>query len=577
MNRRGAPRFRRAPDGGPGTTPRRLTPPDHPLRPLPTAHRYDIALVGYGPVGSLLAALLGACGLRVLVLERETTPYALPRAAHLDDEALRVLQAAGADAATLAAARPLDGMDLVTDDGRLLLRLRKVGARAEPYGFPAATLIHQPTVEGALRARAEAHPTVEVRLGHAVGAVREEDGGATLAVQGPEGPYEVRAAWVVGCDGANSLVREAMGSPLVPVRRFAQRWLVVDATLRGSAGLDLPERLLQISSPRRPTTSVPFPDPRHRWEFMLRPDEDAEAMTTPETVRRLLAPHVDPDAVEVERAAVYTFRAVVAARWRRGRLLLAGDAAHQMPPFLGQGLGAGIRDAHNLAWKLALAARGMADAALLDTYGEERRPHVAAVTRLAVRAGRVIQLGGPLARLRDALLPALARAGPLLRLLTEQEHDIPRIPLACAGTPLPRRPLLPQPAVVTPDGACRRLDDVLEAGVPSGVPAGVPPGAPAGVALVGLGVSPRGWVQPADLGLWTRLATRAVHVVPPDAPWPAASRGERAVRDGGALVAWLGRSAAVLVVRPDRHLFGVYEAGEGGRAAAALQEALRLR
>ena len=529
--------------------------PDPPSA-IPNPRSYDVVLVGYGPVGALLAALLGPYGLRVLVLEREAAPYALPRAAHLDDEALRVLQAA---APVLTASRPLDGMDLVTGDGRLLLRLRKVGARAAPYGFPAASLIHQPTVERALRARAEAHPTVEVRLGHACEGAAQDDDGVTVDVAGPDGPYRVRAAWLVGCDGASGFVRGVMRSPLVAVRPFEQTWLVVDARLTREVAL--PDRLLQVCDPARPTTYVPFPDPRRRWEFMLRPGETAEAMVRPEAVRRLLAAHVDPDAVEVERAAVYTFRAVVARYWRNGRMLLAGDAAHQMPPFLGQGLCAGVRDAHNLAWKLALVARGASDAALLDTYAEERRPHVEAVTRLAVRAGRVIQFGGAVARLRDHLLPLLQRLPPLRRRLTEAEHDIPRIPLAFAGTPLPRRPLLPQPWITTPDGARRRLDDFLGAGF----------------ALVGLGVSPRAWVQPADLPLWMRLASRAVRVVPPEAPWPETAQGEVAVRDGGALAVWLGRDEAVLVVRPDRHLFGVYGPEEGGRAAAALREALSVK
>jgi len=520
-------------------------------------------------VGALLAALLGAYGLRVLVLERSAAPYALPRAAHLDDEALRVLQAAGAHGPVLAAARPLDGMDLVTGAGRLLLRLRKGGARAEPYGFPAASLVHQPTVEAAIRTVAERHPTVEVRLGHTFEGAAQDEGGVALDVAGPDGPYRARAAWLVGCDGAGSLVRGLMRSPLAPVppgRPFTQTWLVVDVRLKREVAL--PERLLQVCSPRRPTTYVPFPGDRRRWEFMLRPGEDAAAMERPEAVRRLLAAHVDPEAVEVERAAVYTFRAVVARYWRNGRMLIAGDAAHQMPPFLGQGLCAGVRDAHALAWRLALVARGAAEAALLDSYAGERRPHVEAVTRLAVRAGRVIQLGGLPARLRDRLLPPLHRLPPLRRLLAEREHDLPCAPLAFAGTPLPRRPLLPQPWVTTTDGARVRLDDLLGAGF----------------ALIGLGLSPRAWARPSDLPLWMLLTTRAVHVVPSaegpargEAPWPEAGEGEVAVRDAGALSQWIGRDEVVLVVRPDRHLFGVYGPEEGARAAAALREALGLR
>jgi 3-(3-hydroxy-phenyl)propionate hydroxylase len=170
-------------------------------------------------------------------------------------------------------------------------------------------------------------------------------------------------------------------------------------------------------------------------------------------------------------------------------------------------------------------------------------------------------MGGVAARARDRLVPLLHRVPPFRRLLAEREHDIPRIPLAFAGTALPRRPLLPQPWVTTPAGTRARLDDFLGAGF----------------ALVGLGLSPRAWAQPADRPLWRTLATRAVHVVPPGAAWPATAEGEVAVRDEGILVTWLGRAGVVLVVRPDRHLFGVYAPREASRAAEALREALQLR
>ena len=363
---------------------------------------YDLAIVGLGPVGATLAALAGGRGLSVAVVERETAPYSLPRAAHLDGEALRILAGVG----VRPEGRDLDGFDLVDRRGRLLLRGRP--RERAPTGFPAGRLVHQPSVERALRERLGAMPGVAVRLGAEVRGLREDAEGVALHTS--EG--EVRARLAVGCDGANSRVRRAMGVG-VTGGGFEQRWLVVDVRL--VRDVPLPSRLLQIADPSRPTTFVPFAGARRRWEFRLRPDEpDA---TDDESVRRRLAPHVDPASVEIERAAVYTFHDLVAARWRLGRVVLAGDAAHQMPPFLGQGLGAGLRDAHALAPLLHAVVREGAALDTLDAYERERRPHVARVVRQSVRLGRLATLPPGPAALRDGLLRAAHRVGPLRRLL----------------------------------------------------------------------------------------------------------------------------------------------------------------
>jgi len=363
-------------------------PPDPPP--------YDVAVVGLGPVGAALAALLGAHGLRVVAFDRDAGPHALPRAAHLDGHALRVLAEAGAP----ATGRPLDGFDLVDRQGRLLMRGRP--EEAPPPGFPPGLLIHQPTVERGLRERLATLPSVAVRLGHAVDRVTEAGDHAVVEGAGPDGPFAVRAAIVVGCDGAGSTVRDAMGAALTG-SDFDQTWLVVDVLL--DRDLSLPDRLRQVADPEAPATYVPFADPRRRWEFKLADGADADAARHPDAVRARLAPFVDPDAVTVERAAVYTFHDLVARPWRRGRLVLAGDAAHQMPPFLGQGLGAGLRDARALAPLLASAVQtGVLDG--LDAYEAERRPHVEATVRQAVRLGRLVTLPAPWAGLRDRALRA---------------------------------------------------------------------------------------------------------------------------------------------------------------------------
>ncbi|MEM1055702.1 MAG: FAD-dependent monooxygenase [Bacteroidota bacterium] len=365
---------------------------------------YDLAIIGLGPVGAALAAHAGARDLRVIALERETAPYALPRAAHLDGTALRILASVG----VRPEGRDLDGFDLVDRGGRLLFRGRP--REAPPEGFPAGRLIHQPSVERALRAQLETSPSVEVRLGAEVDGVEQDTTGVTIRAH--EEP--VRARLAVGCDGANSVVRAAMGIG-VEGGGFEQRWLVVDVLLREA--VPLPSRLLQIADPARPTTYVPFASLRRRWEFRLREDETTDAMTRPETIRALLSPHVPPEAVEIERAAVYTFHDLIATRWRRRRVLLAGDAAHQMPPFLGQGLGAGLRDVDALVPLLVRVLREDAPVGVLDAYETARRRHVAGVVRQSVRLGRVTTLPGSLAALRDGLLRAAHQIAPLRRVL----------------------------------------------------------------------------------------------------------------------------------------------------------------
>lgn len=350
---------------------------------------YDVAIVGCGPVGATLANLLGARGVRTLVVEREVDIYRLPRAVHFDGECMRVFQSAGI-ADTLAPGLIVSpGMKFVDPAGRMLIdwsRPTDIG----PMGWHPSYRFHQPTLEETLRAKLADHDTVEVRLAQRVVALDPRDDAVRLTIEDAGGAQsEVDARWVVGCDGARSPVRTMMGSAMDQLDR-PERWLVVDVILTR----DRPEfgdHSIQFCDPARPSTYVRGVGLRRRWEFMLREDEDAERMKTPDAIWALLARWLAPDEAVLERPAVYTFHAAVAGGWRKGRLLIAGDAAHQTPPFMGQGLCAGIRDASNLAWKLAAVVQGCADASLLDTYETERAPHARTFIETAVRLGHTIQ------------------------------------------------------------------------------------------------------------------------------------------------------------------------------------------
>ena len=498
-----------------------------------------VVIVGFGPVGATLAGLLERASIPVVVLEKDAAPHALPRAAHLDDDALRALDALGAAEDIVTGGRKIDGFRLVRADGETLIRARKT-VRIET-GWPAATLVHQPTVERAIRARLGAG--VDVRPRHEVTTVEQDEAGATVTGQSPDGPFRIRAAFVVGCDGARSRVREALGARLAG-GRFEQPWLVVDTLL--TRDVDLPPDLLQIADAHRPATFVPFPGRRRRWEFRLQPGEAEAQMTRPETIRALLAPHVDPDALEVERAAVYTFHDLVATPWRRGRLMIVGDAAHQMPPFLGQGIGAGVQDAATLAWMLALVWRGVSDAALLDALDAERRPHVTAVTRLAVRLGRLVSAGGRAARIRDAMLGAARRLGPLRRRLDALDAPLPAV-RPVLGSP-PRRARVPNALLTRPDESRERLDRL----------------AGSGFAVVGVGLDAAAWA--AGAGVWKRLEARVLTVGLPGALYDP----------DGVLARWAGHAPCAVVVRPDRLALGVYGPDEAGRAADDVRRALRM-
>lgn len=367
----------------------------------------QVLVVGLGPVGATLAALLGDAGVSVLAVDKSTEIYPLPRAAHFDHEVMRVFQQLGIAEALHAHARVAPGYEFRTARGEVLLRARPGGDRLAVSGWAQGYMFNQPGLEGLLRAKLDAAPLVEVHLGAQFKAMRQTPDGVEATLQTPDGEAVARADYIVGCDGAWSPVREAMGGGLVDLK-FDEPWLVLDALPR--PGCRLPEVNLQICDPARPTTCVQMGPGRHRWEFMLLPGEAPEQVLDDAFICGLLAPW--DVQVDIERKAVYRFHGLVAQRWRDGRAIIAGDAAHQTPPFAGQGMCAGIRDAANLAWKLTEILQAGAAPALLDTYQVEREPNVRAYIELAIGMGRVVcTLDPEEARARDEQMLASRAAG----------------------------------------------------------------------------------------------------------------------------------------------------------------------
>lgn len=356
---------------------------------------WDVIVVGCGPVGAYAANLLGRHGLDTLVIERAIEPYALPRAVHVDHEIVRLLADIGLVDTLLPLMRAGDGhLHVGADHG--VIRYLSVAGQPRPYGYANDYFFYQPELEATLRDALAARPNVELRLGYELAGMRQDADLVTLTLA--DGT-EISTRWVIGCDGARSTLRKAAGIQLDDLA-FDEPWLVVDAEVEGpisfpELGRVPPDANLQnlsvmMCDPTRPATVVPGRGNHRRWEFMLLPGEADQEMAAPDVVAGLVAPWVRDVPHKIIRAATYRFHGLVAAHWRQGRVFLAGDSAHQTPPFFGQGMCHGMRDAANLAWKMALVASGKADARLLDTYQDERDAQVRHVISAAIDAGRYI-------------------------------------------------------------------------------------------------------------------------------------------------------------------------------------------
>jgi len=482
---------------------------------------YDVAIVGYGPVGQVAAGLLGQRGFKVHVCDRLTEVYQIPRAIALDHEIMRVFQQLGVVDAIAPFTEPFSNSEYFGVDGQLIRRMTMLPP-PYPQGYTPSLVFTQPPVERALRERVARLPNVTVELGVEMTAIAQDAEGVQLTLQREGGTHTVQARYAIACDGGSSGVRTQLGLPLEDLD-FDEPWLVVDVLLNAAGMARLPAVSVQYCEPDRPCTLVLGPGNHRRWEISLKAGEDPREMATPEATWRLLSRWIGPEHGELWRQASYRFHALVAADWRRGRVFLAGDAAHMQPPFLGQGMCQGIRDAANLAWKLGAVlggeVQGEAAEALLDSYGHERRAHVRELTSRIKQVGAVIcERDVDRARERDRRL--LAEAGGKVR-DTPRQDILPGLEtgLLAERSAGGRGSLFPQPWLRTAQGP-RRMDALLDPGWRLVTAAGValPEGGFDGLRVLSLGEQPE---------------------------------TEGVVRD------WFARHAAVAaLVRPDHYVFG---------------------
>ena len=351
---------------------------------------YDIAVVGMGPVGATAATLFGHAGLSVVAFERDREVYALPRAVAMDGEVVRAFQRIGRGEEFNALLQPLragDRAGFANSRREWLFGAEWTGFGAS--GWRDIAMFDQPEVDAWLRRAAAGHPNVTAHIGAEFESFEDRGDAVTLRATGESGEViEASALYLVACDGASSGIRRALDIGWHNLG-YDQDWLVVDITTR--AGHTLNNTTLQVCDPERLTTYVAAKDPYRRWEFRLNPGETAEEMLREEKILELVDAWTPRGTYELRRTAVYRFHAASAERWKVGRVLLAGDAAHQTPPFLGQGMNAGMRDVINLAWKLPLVLSGTSRPELLDTYETERQAHAVDLVEWAVAIGRLME------------------------------------------------------------------------------------------------------------------------------------------------------------------------------------------
>ncbi|WP_206735080.1 bifunctional 3-(3-hydroxy-phenyl)propionate/3-hydroxycinnamic acid hydroxylase [Bosea sp. Tri-44] len=523
---------------------------------LPSPNDYQVVVVGFGPSGAVAASLLGHHGICSLVIDRQRAVYDKPRAIAIDHEIMRLLDNLGVAEQVLPYVAPFPASEHFGADGQLIRRIDMV---PEPYplGYTPTMVFTQPPVEGALREHAGRYEGVKVSLGTELVGLQQTQTGVTLTLAGDDGSRRtVRADYVIACDGASSGVRERLRIGLADLV-FDEPWLVVDVLINEDVADKLPQTAAQYCDPRRPTTFIIGPGRHRRWEIMLLPGEDPQEAQTPDRVWALLARWLTPADATLWRAASYRFHALVAERWRDGRVFIAGDAAHQQPPFIGQGMCQGVRDVANLIWKLARVLEGSSDESLLDSYEEERSRHVRELTTRIKAIGQVICERDPVAaRARDARI--LAEGGGQPRTITRQEIVPPLVTgLLTTRDDAAKGTLFPQPWVKSPEGY-GRLDAVAGAGlrliVEPTLAAKLPPGLSRQVSALGL---------------------RLIMVSSDPIRAPAARADNAVTERDGVLARWFAaHGCRAAIVRPDHYVFGT---AADDVALGALLDELRAR
>lgn len=523
-----------------------------------------VTIVGAGPVGLTFANLLGSYGIPTLLIEGNLTTVKWPRAVSIDDESLRTLQIAGLSACVQEICA-MDYGSIYLDSNRQ--SFASVSPSAAEYGYPRRNAFSQPELEALLAAALNRFPHLQTRFGHEVVGIEQEGGEVVLEVERQDGSrYRQKSRFVAACDGGRSAIRRMLDIGMEGTT-YEKKWLIID--LAGTADNFRQTRV--YCDPRRPGINLPGPNRSRRFEFMLLDGETDEQVTAPDFVRKLLHDHGPDENAEIVRKQVYTFHARKATRWRQGSVFLLGDAAHLTPPFAGQGLNSGLRDAANLAWKLAAVVRGQTGTGVLDSYDQERPEHAWQLIEMAIGLGRIMMPGTALkARLIQAGFRALRLLPPVNDYITQMRYKPkPRfstgffVPDGASTKRTRVGRMIPQPRVETEDRKSHLLDEILGPGF----------------ALIAVHSDPSlAFDGLPHLPFEERLGLRRVCITPRFwNPWPSTG-GPVAVRDmqGDFLRHCPDAEGLWLLVRPDRYVLAAIPRKGGAPLVELVELVARL-
>jgi 3-(3-hydroxy-phenyl)propionate hydroxylase len=517
----------------------------------------QVLIIGAGPTGLTLANLLGQAAVDTWIIDRKPGTVTEPRAVSIDDESLRTMQAVGLNEAVLRDAVPGYGVHYFTRPGGRCFG--KVEPTGKLYGFPKRNAFRQPLFENTLKTGLERFASVKARFSHELLEFSQDQHGVCALIRDADGELiEVTAAYLIACDGGRSPVRKQLGIKMVG-SSFSSRWLVVDTDQDD----DTFWQTRVYCDARRPVVEVPGPHRTRRFEFLLKPDETDEQVLSDTRLQALLRPFKGDAPVSIVRKTVYTFHARVAERWQVDRVFLAGDAAHLTPPYAGQGMNSGVRDAHNLGWKLICVLNGKMTESALQSYESERRDHAWALIKLALNLGVVMApatilranlisaafaLVGLLPPLRDYFLQMRFKPKPRFTkglVLTEGKAG----KLSCGQ-------MFPQPMLTDAHGQEHLLDDIIGAGF----------------ALIQYGAPTGQRIDELKHDFWNHLDAKRILILAKSAKAMPSIPGCVVLQDHeGLLKEILGDSDKFLLLRPDRYVAAIFDKAAEAKAAESLQ------
>jgi len=454
----------------------------------------DVLIVGYGPVGAALAALLGRYGVQTLVIDKASDVLMMPRAIALDNEALRILQMIGL---------PEDAFEKIAIPEVKMHcpyvgQFARVNTSGKIDGHPKLVTFYQPDLEHALRRQVNKFANVTSISEIELLDFTQSDDEVIARLQSKTGEiFTIKSRYLIGADGASSKIRTLIGQDFQG-QTYAEDWLIIDANKRKNKAID---HIEFICNPQRPTPHMPAPGGRERWEFMLQSGETREEMEHPDKIAELLAPWIETKELSIERHAVYRFHARCCDDFQQGRVFLVGDAAHITPPFVGQGLVAGLRDVANLGWKLAWVTHGYASPKILDSYDQERRPHAKKMIELAKKMGHLVMPSNALLAISVHGVMKSIRLIPPIKNFFEELKIKPtnRFQHGLFGkrsliSKLPRGGQLSQGLVASKGHTCLS-DDLLDSGF----------------TLIGIGFDPLTVLNPTSQEEWKKIGGQFAH------------------------------------------------------------------